>query len=192
MNQTKYTIVGLLPEEIQSRIDASRRQFSFFNPEKIENSEHVILKDRSHFAVKRTCYLKPDFSEDELLEILSNFYFQPFKININTIGTFPNSNYGALVYFQIEDNSQLLEIHAQIKERIDQFVETKDPLHESSGFKPHSTFLYNIPEEFLVDVQDAAKSLIPVECMIESLYIMKDFDVSKDEREIVATLIATP
>lgn len=185
-DKIKYTVVAILPDELQIKIDKLRQRFSFFKPVTKKEPHNLILKDTPHFALKRTFYLNDDYNENKLLRQLDNIRFSPLRLNCKNVGTFANSNYGSLVYLEIEQNKELQQLHLNLKKLVDNFIKTKNPEHEGPGFKPHITFMYDIPNKDIRNVEKTAnEEIIPFEFQINCLYLLKDFDTETDEREVM-------
>ena len=187
-----YTIVGIAPKEIQQKFDTLKNKLSLFQSDVKDREEHIILKNTVHFAIKRTFYLKEDVNEENLLKILNDLSFSPLRITCSESGIFEQSNYGTIVFAKVSLDSKLYALYQQIKRLIDNLIETKNPEYEGEGWTPHITFVYNVPQERIPAVKNALdRELLPIEFNLDKIYLLKEYNIEQDERELLKEIIPT-
>lgn len=181
-----YTIVVLSPLSFQQKVDDVKKSLELYESDLPLASNQFILKNKAHFAIKRSFTLKTDITEEQLIQALRDLKFPSLFISSTDVGTFAQSNYGAIVYLKIDVSFELKGIHQSIKSYIDNLIDTKNSEHEGDTWLPHMTFSYKTPLDSVPNIMKTVKSeLLPFEYTIDKLYLLREIDGAKDLREIV-------
>ncbi len=188
MDKTKFTVVGIAPQSIQEALIKLKQHFNL-PLGTTEIAKHYILKDIVHFAIKRTFYLKSSIKQQDLVSRINQLSLKSKAlISCNETGMFSGSTYGDILYVKINFNQNLIDLHNELTEKLDDLVETKNPEMEKSNYIPHLSMVYNIPKELTQEVDAyVKKNILPLEFELSEILLLKDFDISKDERELIYT-----
>src|SRR5690349_11666041 len=89
-----FTIVALSPLNFQQKFDAVKKSLGLYESSPTLPSNQFILKNKAHFAVKRSFTLKTTITADQLILALKDFEIPSLLISSNEAGTFSQSNYG--------------------------------------------------------------------------------------------------
>lgn len=188
MDKLKYTVVGIAPNFVQDSLLKLKNHFNLpFDTTEISN--HFVLKDNAHYAIKRTFYLKSGVSEEDVVNKIKNSSLKPkIHISCTDTGVFPGTAYGDIVYVKINDNQSLKELHNELRNSLDNFIETKNPEMEGENYIPHLSMAYNVSREITEDVNSYIKqNILPLEFDLKEILLLKDFNTQKDERKLVYT-----
>ncbi len=186
MEKPKFTIVGIAPQPIQEALLNLKKQFNL-SFDTTEIPEHYVLKDNAHYAIKRTFYLKPGISEEDVVKKIKELSLsKKIQIDCTSTGIFPGTAYGDILYIKINMNQDLKNLHNELITLLSDLVETKNTEMEGENYTPHLSMVYNIPKEITDDVNIFVENnILPIQFELEELLFLKDFDTQKDERQLV-------
>lgn len=188
MDKIRYTIVAFASPDIQKLLGEFREQFNIpFNAGTA--IRRCILKDVAHISIKRTFFLKQDKKEEELAKRMGELSaHDDILVHGSEAGVFTNTAYGEVIHVKIGHNAQLEKLHLDIKQKIDDMVETKNINTEGDNYLPHVTLAYNFPKEMVAEARKyIGAKILPCDFYIRQIDLLRDYDAEKDEREVVAT-----
>lgn len=181
-----YTIVVFAPVNVQKKFQKLKDSFDLPSSTCLD-SNHCILKNAAHFAIKRTFTLKSGVSEKDLItQLLKIKKFPNLMIKCSKSDVFVKTNYGDVIYLQIDKNTGLIKLHKIIKLKIDNLVNTKNLEMEGDNYLPHITAVYGVPKTGSNKIKGYIDTnILPLSFCVKQLFLLKEFDLIKDEREIV-------
>ncbi|TAK96076.1 2'-5' RNA ligase family protein [Patescibacteria group bacterium] len=186
MNKMRYTIVAFASPDIQKKLEAFRKQFGIeWNAS--ARKKHCILKDTAHLAVKRTFLLRRGKREEELVDRISALSVGgEISVHCAEVGVFADTAYGEVIYVRAARNPQLEQLHMDIKQKVEDLIETKSENAEGKNYIPHVTLAYDFPKDKVAAAQQYInREICPVDFSIRQIVLLRDYDVEKDGREIV-------
>lgn len=188
-----YTVVGFCPDEILNTFEKIKKELNIdFDPYISSNDNHYILKNKPHFAIKRTCFTKDDITESNLINNFLSIKHGPVKISFNKVDIFKDTPYGPTLFLPLNISTDLQDLHEQIVNTLNPLVLTKNPEHELEGYTPHTTFQYNIPlDKVEISTKTINNTLVNTSFVCDKLYLLKDFNIDLDERVEIAQLSLT-
>ena len=187
MDNQNYTIVAIAPDEIQNSFCNLNKSFNIpFEGCKV--SSKFVLKDIAHFAVKRSFSLKQGTIERDIVDRIKKLNLKKSKIICKKSDLFLDTGFGDILYAKIDFNSELIEIHDEIKKQIDSVINTKRIEMEGEGYKPHISVVYDIPKEKEKELKkELDAQILPFEFYLDKLLLLKNINSAKDEREVIHT-----
>lgn len=189
MNQ--YTIVGIGPSDIDTATKKLRKQYGEDMSEVKDHEDHFVLKDLPHFAVKRTFYLNDGVSEQDLFAALDGFTFEPIEITSTHLGEFPKTEYGHIVFAELNVTPEFRAVHEDLVKRVAPISRNKFPQYEREGYRAHISLCYYVPNEKLTTFQTEAQKLLPFTFTLSKLYLFRMCNPEKDELELLKEFSAS-
>jgi len=186
MKKLIYTIVIIAPKNIQESLKEFKTKFVLpFNTSSIKH--RYILKDTAHFAIKKTFFLKQGVTEKDLVKKIHELTpYKKIQINCSSSDIFSNTLYGEIIYAKINHNPDLIQLHLNIKQTIDNMIETKNLDMEGKKYIPHISMAYNVPKEKIIDAKHYLDTkILPFKFYMQRILLLREFDISKDERECI-------
>lgn len=78
-------------------------------------------------------------------------------------------------------------MHDEVKKLIDDMVDTKNPDYEGNNWLPHIAFSYETPINKINLIRAGVESLLPIGFVLSQIYLLREYNLETDEREIVKT-----
>ncbi len=186
-----YTVIGFATKKIDEAAKKLRVEFGEDMSEVVDQPDHVILKNSPQFAVKRTFYLNDGVTEQELFKALEGFTFKPFTLSANHLGRFPKTEYGNIVFAEIDVTPELRAVHEDLVNRVAPLSRNKFPQYEREGYRAHISLCYELPDDKVDSFERAAKKLLPFNFEVTKLSLFRKYNIEKDEVELLREFSAS-
>lgn len=128
----KYFIAIVLPEPIQSQVEAMKDQlFKQFNLK-------GALRSPSHITLHRPFEWKQE-KESKLIDSLMDFNFgKPFQLDLKDYNCFAPR----VIYVDVVKNEALYDVHKRLKYYAQENLKLLNEVEDMRGFHPHATIAF--------------------------------------------------
>ncbi len=117
----------------------------------LPNNARLSLVKSFHLTLKFLGEVQPD-KVDEIAKILKTVKFEPFSVNIDSVGIFPTENYIRVVWIGLKPEEKVIELQKQIDETL------KNLFKKEKDFKAHITLArVKFPEDKKSFVEEVKK-----------------------------------
>lgn len=128
----KRYIIVLLPQKETSNIIENFRIHATGQP--------LVDNLYPHVSFKRSFFLNPNFSEENLIEFFNTLNYRKFKIEFSGLEYFDD----ALVLRG--ESKTLMAAHKELAKNLEKNTSTRNPQWEMNGYKIHLTLLRSFPD----------------------------------------------
>lgn len=182
MNDLTYTLISFAPLEIDRQFEEVKKRFDLYIDQPLTQSNGIICKNHAHITLKSAFYLREKSTEQQLVEILSQFSQQQITVTASSPEVFHTQKHGEVVVAVVDDNPELILLHNRL-ESVLASVTRQDPDEEKHAFLPHLSFFYQVPRSQLDEVKKyCEENLLPLWFQVQTLSLLRQVNGVKGER----------
>lgn len=198
MKEISYIIVGFFPPELEQLFGEIRKKANL--PSEIpviQEDGRCNLIGKPHVTLKRTFYLNEGANESEIADRLRGVKFNPIKMTSDSWKVIDTEHLGKIVLLEMSKSSQLLELHANLVDAVDDVSSAKNPEYERDNFMPHASVVYWAKQDDVSLLGKLIDNVLPIEYTLNKIYLfrknlkVKEDPTGPDYRELVETYKAS-
>jgi 2'-5' RNA ligase len=198
MKEVSYIIVGFFPPELEQAFSEIRKKANL--PSEIpviQEDGKCNLIGKPHVTLKRTFYLNEGTRETEIADRLRGVKFNPVKMSSDSWKVIDTEHLGKIVLLEMGKSPELLELHTNLVDAVDDVSSAKNPEYERDNFMPHASVVYWAKQGDVSLLGELIDKVLPIECMLNEIYLfrknlkVKEDPTGPDFRELVETYKAS-
>jgi len=191
ISAASYSVSSLASHEVNESFLKAKEFFHLLIKQKKTSEENYILKNVAHVTLKSLFYLSDAQIEQDIARSLQNINFSPVEIIANTIKIFNTEKHGNIVVAIVEKTPELVKLHADICEKINNFSIVDNGKYQGDNFNPHLSILYFVPDYKLdLAVSYVKQNILPIRYSLRSFIFLKDVLGVKNERMLIREYFA--